>query len=174
MTKSVVLDILAQNHQILYKWLEKHPNENWVKGPRGKWNTGEHIVHLIQSEMAFNRALLLPKVYLKFKFGTNNRANRDYQQIVKKYQAKLADYPGVVADISKKMPLMTLSNKALYISKLVKEEKRLANKIQKWTEFDLDTYLLPHPLLGKMTIREIAIWTAYHTEHHYTILKLNY
>ena len=69
---------------------------------------------------------------------------------------------------------MTLSNKALYISKLVKEEKRLAKKIQKWTESDLDTYLLPHPLLGKMTIREIALWTAYHTEHHYKILKLNY
>ena len=52
---------------------------------------------------------------------------------------------------------MTLSNKALYISKLVKEEKRLAKKIQKWTESDLDTYPLPHPLLGKMTTREIAI-----------------
>ena len=43
----------------------------------------------------------------------------------------------------------------------------------KFSVSDLDTYLLPHPLLGKMTIREISLWTAYHTEHHYKILKMN-
>ena len=174
MTKTEVSEILEQKHQTLYKWLKSHPNENWVKGPQGKWNTGEHIVHLIQSENALNKALWLPKFYLKYKFGTNNRDNRTYDQIVKKYQDKLAANPGVVANTSRKMPTITLSNKEFYISKLEKEKKKLIKKFQKWTEQDLDTYLLPHPLLGRMTIREIVIWTAYHTEHHYKILKSNY
>lgn len=174
MTKREVSEILEQKHKILYKWLENHPNENWVKGPQGKWNTGEHVVHLIQSENALNKALWLPKFYLKYKFGTNNRDNRTYHQIVKKYQDKLANNPGVVANTSRKMPPITLNNKDFYVSKLEKEKIKLIKKFQKWTEHDLDTYLLPHPLLGRMTIREIVIWTAYHTEHHYKILKSNY
>ncbi len=174
MTKAEVIKILKQKHQILYDWLKNHPNENWVKGPQGKWNTGEHIVHLIQSESALNKALWLPKFYLKYKFGVNNRDNRTYNQIVQKYQNKLADNPNVIANISKKMPTITLTNKFYYIAKLEKENMKLIKKFQKWTEHDLDTFLLPHPLLGRMTIREIVIWTAYHTEHHYKILKSNY
>ena len=174
MTKTEVIDALKQKHQTLYEWLKNHPDQNWVKGPQDKWNTGEHIAHLIQSEKALNKALWLPKFYLKYKFGTNNRDNRTYHQIVKKYQDKLADNPGVVANISRDMPIITLTNKISYISKLEKEKMKLIKKFQKWTEHDLDTYLLPHPLMGRMTIREIVIWTAYHTEHHYKILKSNY
>jgi len=174
MTKAEVIKILEQKHQTLYEWLESHPNENWIKGPQGKWNTGEHIVHLIQSENALNKALWLPKLYLKYKFGTNNRANRTYDQIVKKYQDKLADNPGVVANTSKKMPAITLTNKTSYVSKLEKEKVNLIKKFSNWDERDLDIYLLPHPLVGRMTIREIVIWTVYHTEHHYKILESNY
>ncbi len=174
MTKPEVIDTLEQKHQILYEWLKNQPDENWVKGPKGKWNTGEHIFHLIQSEKALNKALWLPKFYLKYKFGTNNRDNRTYHQIVKKYQDKLTDNPGAVANISRNMPITTPTNKVSYSSKLDKEKTKLIKKFQKWTEHDLDTYLLPHPLMGRMTIREIVIWTAYHTEHHYKILKSTY
>lgn len=174
MTKKAVIDSLNQKHLVLYDWLKNHPKQNWVKGPQDKWTTGEHIVHLIQSEHALNKALRLPKFFLKYKFGTNNRDNRSYNEIVKKYQDKLASNPGVVANISKKMPLMKPSDKTAYISNLEKEKVKLIKKFQKWSESDLDTYLLPHPLLGRMTIKEIVIWTAYHTEHHYTILKANY
>jgi len=174
MTKREVIEDLTLKHQVLYDWLKNHPDQNWVKGPQKKWNTGEHIVHLIQSENALNRALLLPKFYLKYKFGTNNRDNRTYHQIVEKYQKKLANNPSAVADISRKMPIITLSNKVTYIAKLDKEKSRLIKKFQSWTEHDLDTYLLPHPFLGRMTIREIVIWTAYHTDHHYNVLRSNY
>ncbi|WP_271765264.1 DinB family protein [Aquimarina algiphila] len=174
MIKKEVIDILEQKHQILYEWLKNLPDENWVKGPEGKWNTGEHIVHLIQSENYLNKALRTPKFYLKYKFGTNNRENRTYSQIVKKYQDKLKNNPGVVANISKNMPIIKHSDKISYLSKLDKEKKVLIKKFQKWTEHDLDIYLLPHPLMGRMTIREIVIWTAYHTEHHCNILKMNH
>lgn len=174
MTKAEVVDALNQKHQTLFEWLRNHPDQNWIHGPQDKWNTGEHIVHLIQSENALNKALLLPKFYLKYKFGTNNRDNRTYHEIVKKYQDKLANNPGAVANISRKMPIITLENKNSYISKLDKEKKKLIKKFQNWTEHDLDTYLLPHPLMGRMTVREIVFWTVYHTEHHYNNLKSNY
>lgn len=174
MTKLEIIDALELKHQTLKEWLKSQPMENWDKGPQGKWNTGEHIVHLIQSEKALNKALALPRFFLKYKFGTNNRDNRTYKEIVKKYQGRLADNPGLVANISKNMPTMTPTIKTVYISKLDKEKTKLIKQFQKWNDKDLDTYLVPHPLLGRMTIREIVMWTAYHTEHHSKILKSNY
>jgi hypothetical protein len=31
--------------------------------------------------------------------------------------------------------------------------------------------ILPHPLLGKITIREMLYFTAYHVQHHENIIK---
>jgi hypothetical protein len=33
-------------------------------------------------------------------------------------------------------------------------------------EAQLDQYLVPHPLLGKITLRELGYFTIYHTQHH--------
>jgi len=174
MTKKDITDLILTKHQTLYDWLENQPNENWTKGPTDKWNTGEHIVHLLQSETALNKALGMPRFLLKSKFGTNNRANRTYDEVVQKYQDKLAANPDVVANISKDMPTITTTNKSTFISKLDAKKVKLLKKFQKWNDKDLDRYLLPHPLLGRMTIREIMMWNAYHTEHHYENLKANY
>ena len=43
MTKIDIIDDLIQKHQSLYEWLKKHPDEKWTKGPKDKWNTGEHM-----------------------------------------------------------------------------------------------------------------------------------
>lgn len=171
MIKSAVIDVLNEKHQALFDWLESHPEEQWVHGPEGKWTTGEHVVHLIQSEDALIKGFLVPKFLLKSKFGTNNRDNRSYDEVVERYHQRLAENPGVVADVSKNMPAMTPADKASYIAKLDKSNQKLIKKFQKWSDKDLDTYLLPHPLMGRMTVREVMMWTAYHTEHHHHILK---
>ena len=174
MTKSEIIDALEEKHQELYDWLESQPDENWVAGPEGKWTTGEHIVHLTQSENALLKGFMAPKFLLKSQFGTNNRENRSYEQVVQKYRSKLAENEGVVADISKNMPDMTPDDKSGYIAKLDKEKTKLIKKFQKWSDKDLDTYLMPHPLMGRMTVREVVMWTAYHVEHHLENLKANY
>jgi len=174
MNKLDIIDKLKSKHQDLYAWLDAHPNEKWVQGPDGKWTTGEHIVHLIQSLKALNQAFRVPKFFLKYKFGSNNRKNRSYDEVVEKYHEKLAANPGVVAPISRNMPIMTPTDKVDYIYQLEQQKLKLIIKFDRWTDKDIDTYLLPHPLLGRMTIREIVMWTAYHTEHHTKILKEKY
>ena len=36
----------------------------------------------------------------------------------------------------------------------------------------LDHYLLPHPLLGKITLREMLFFSAYHIQHHTKFWKI--
>lgn len=44
--------------------------------------------------------------------------------------------------------------------------RTLSVRVDSWTEQDLDTVLLPHPLLGKLTVREMLYFTIYHAQHH--------
>jgi uncharacterized damage-inducible protein DinB len=43
--------------------------------------------------------------------------------------------------------------------------------VQKFSEKDLDYYVLPHPLIGKLTLREILFFCFYHVQHHHKITK---
>ena len=50
--------------------------------------------------------------------------------------------------------------------KLKNEVLNLCLSIEKISEEDLDYYLLPHPILGKLTLREMLYFTIYHVKHH--------
>ena len=68
----------------------------------------------------------------------------------------------------------TLKEKKRLITKLQIQQKKLQYKTKKISEKNLDSLVIPHPLMGKMTIREIIMWTVYHTEHHTKTLQKFY
>jgi hypothetical protein len=57
------------------------------------------------------------------------------------------------------------------IEKYTEQKQRLISKIEKQSEIHLDKYILPHPLLGKLTLREMLYFTIHHNEHHLELLK---
>jgi hypothetical protein len=44
--------------------------------------------------------------------------------------------------------------------------EELGRRVVSWSEIDLDRYRLPHPLLGKLTVREMLFFTLQHLAHH--------
>jgi len=175
MTKKEISNLLTQKHQDLYAWLKKHPLDKWEMGPSNKWTTGQHILHLIQSEKPLNLALKLPRLVLKYRFGKCNRPQRNYDQIVEKYNEKLKSIPkNAVSPFSNNMIVPTELQKQQFIDKLETEHQKMQKLFDKWKDKDLDSYIVPHPLLGKMTLREIVMWTAYHTECHLNTLNEKY
>jgi len=48
---------------------------------------------------------------------------------------------------------------------------KLCRKTMKHSEAALDKYILPHPLLGKLTLREMLYFTAYHVAHHKQLVE---
>lgn len=174
MNKTEIETLTEEKHNALCQWLSSHEDDKWIKGPEGKWTTGQHIYHLIVSAQALNKALLLPKIVLSSKFGKSNRATRTYDEVVLKYNTKLAENPNVESPLNKDMRLPTIKQKQEVINTLTKEKNTLLKRIGKWKEKDLDTYILPHPLLGRMPIREMMMFMGYHTEHHHRILQEKY
>ena len=171
MDKKDIITLLENKHKELFSWLKNQPETIFDKGPKEKWTTGQHIVHLVDSIKQVNKALSYPKFLLKYKFGIANRDVRSYDEIVKKYQEKLYNNQERAKQFNIKVETPSDKKFKVLLAKLQIQNKKLQHKTKRWKDIDLDTLILPHPLMGKMPIREIIMWTAYHTEHHVSILK---
>jgi hypothetical protein len=57
-------------------------------------------------------------------------------------------------------------SKEQLLKKWIASGQKLIAAIAKTDEKDLDRYVIPHPLLGKITLRELCYFTIYHTSHH--------
>ncbi|MCW3463338.1 DinB family protein [Chitinophaga nivalis] len=144
------------------------PDNRFTASPYGKWSAGQQLEHLTKSARPVSGALGFPKITLRY-FGVSQRPSRSYDTLVEHYLQLLtaggkstkAYLPGVV---------YTAQRPALVQGFLAQKDK-LSEKMMEWSENDLDKYRLPHPLLGKLTIREMLYFTAYHNQHHLERLK---
>lgn len=136
--------------------------------PMGKWSAGQHVEHLLRSTRPVYMALGLPGFLLRLLFGKPNRQPRSYNELVAKYQAKLA--AGGAATGRFVPPPVHFAQKEAKLQQFTELQQKLQARILQSSDKKLDNYLLPHPLLGKLTLREMLYFTVYHTEHHVTIL----
>jgi len=175
MNKKQIRDLINDKHDALFSFLAIHDNDNWNIGPEGKWTAGQHIIHLTQSTKPLNKALSIPKFILQYKFGKANRPCRSFDEIVSRYLEKLAKVNGkVISPFSNEMPQTPPSGKENIILGLTIQKDILLKKLDKLSDKQLDKYLIPHPAMGRMILREIIMWSAYHVEHHHNILEEKY
>ena len=169
-----IQSLLKANEAELIKFLYAQNPLFWDKKPDGKWSVGQHIIHLVQSTKPLANALLLPNFMLKWKFGTSTRPSRTYQDTTKRYLEKLEKSRDLVSKFSANMPITSASENKMWLDRFSKLNDLLNHRINTLSPKELDTIILPHPLMGKMTLREILMWNTYHTLHHLNVLKSNY
>ena len=49
MDKEAIANLLETKHNNLFKFLKTQDLDQWENGPTGKWTTGQHALHLLQS-----------------------------------------------------------------------------------------------------------------------------
>ena len=133
-----------------------------------KWNAAAVIDHLQRSIAPINLALTLPGFVLKLIFGSSNRPSRDYNTVITKYK-KALEKGGKASGPYR--PKGNLIGRRKNTAKLRKLCIRVAYKIENRKEKDWDSCILPHPLLGKMTLIEMIYFTEFHVTHHLETLK---
>lgn len=129
-----------------------------------KWTAGQQLEHIIKSVSPVNLAFSFPLFVLKLSFGKANRPSRTYEALVERYQLKLAQGGKSTKQFLPKTVLF--SDRSTLTDKLRKLVASLIHKIESFSEEQLDFYILPHPLLGKLTLREMLYFTIYHVGHH--------
>ena len=175
MHKDQIAELLESKHQELFSLLEPLDQDQWEAGPEGKWTVGQVALHLLQSIKPLNDSMSMPKFLLRYKFGKANREVRDYEAVINRYNEKLANVKeGVSSPYSKNMKNADFKHKNYILTRLQMENKKLQYKTKKWKDSSLDKHILPHPLMGKMPVREMVMWTAHHVEHHKKQLQEKY
>ena len=130
----------------------------------GKWSAAQQLDHLIRSVSPVVMGLSLPKFILRLTFGQAKRPSMDYDTLVKRYQDALAN--GGKSPRAYEPKVAGASFQATGTEKLRHLIARLNRLVESLSEADLDQLQAPHPLIGKLTLRELLYFTMYHVKHH--------
>jgi len=167
--KASIIEGLSAAVDDVNNYLKGLSKEEFEFAPPEKWNAGQQLDHLIRSIKPLNLAYALPSFVLKMKFGLANRPSKTYTGLVEKYESKLAE-GGKASGRFIPEPVPHEAKEKL-CSLYKKEKEKLNSKVDRIEEATLDKYILPHPLLGKLTLREMLFFTIHHNRHHLNLMK---
>jgi DinB superfamily len=165
--KQEITAALVVEYTAVYTFFSEINDDHFFAAPEGVWSPAENLLHLIQSVSPVIMALNLPKTALRLRFGKAKQASRPLAQVRDRYvNVALAGGGRAGGAFLPQVTEHSLAEKERILAKWQEKGKRLNNALVKWSDKALDSYVLPHPLLGKMTVREILFFTLYHNMHH--------
>ncbi|MGH7444229.1 MAG: DinB family protein, partial [Longimicrobiales bacterium] len=116
-----------------------------------------------------------PSWLLQLRFGRERRPSRSYDALRADYRARLAQGGRATGRYVPQPDTTTtedaLVRRTMLLSRWYRVNERLQNGIRTWSENALDRARVPHPLLGRITMRELAFFTVYHDGHHIEAAK---
>ncbi len=166
-------DILAGSEMIfrrLFDYCNQLPDEVFFAVADGKWTIAQHVQHLIISTKMATAAYAIPKLLVRMVGGKSTRPSLTYNELQVKYERKLAD-GGKAIGRYVPAPVQAASGKAVLHNWQKVYQVYLKAIADKWKDSQLDLYTVKHPLLGKITLRELCFFTIFHTAHHLKGIK---
>jgi hypothetical protein len=148
------------------------PEEEFVAPLGGTWSPADHVRHLTKSVHAVARGLSMPRIVLRLLFPIRGRVSRRYDMLVKTYHEALrrGEQAGRFAPSPRAVPGDPEVYRREVLSTHQEAVNRLADLIMRWSKDQVDDIAMPHPLLGKLTVREMLMFTLYHNHHHVLVV----
>lgn len=168
MNKYDLMGALTENHQRFSNYMNILSKSEYLYAAPGKWSAGQQLDHIIRSTKPLILAFRIPKFALKLLFGKPNKPSMSFEELVQKYEAKIA--AGSKATENYIPPIIDFEQRESLIQQLELNIKKINAAVEKFEEEDLDNCLLPHPLLGKITCREMLYFTIDHVDHHHYLM----
>lgn len=169
MSKETLIAKFLNNHFELSNYVDSLNEIEFLLSANEKWNAGQQVKHVILCLIPIDQALF-SKEYIEKKFGKADRASLDYDSIINNYKSALSN-GGKAPERYLPAPVLFEDKQALnteFKNLLISIENKLGN----YSETELDTLVLPHPLMGMMTIRELLFLMTYHATHHLEQVKI--
>jgi hypothetical protein len=163
MNRRDITTLLHTNFDAFADFITTLSDHRFTVSPEGKWSAGQQLDHLLRATKPVNKALNLPKLALRI-YGRPKATSRPYEALVADYRQLLSNGAPAVREC---IPgIVEAPQRAALLKQFQLQKDKLIAKVNSWDEATLDQYQLPHPLLGKITVREMLYFTAYHTAHH--------
>jgi hypothetical protein len=140
--------------------------------PGGKWSAAQQTRHLIIAANTGRLAYTLPKFIVWIVGGKPNRQSRSFEQLVERYNQKLQQ-GGKASKRFVPKPIEATYGQQKLIDQFNHSMEKFTASVKRYQDSSLDKFLAPHPLLGKITLRELGYFTVHHTYHHLQTIMRN-
>jgi len=167
MTKGVLIKSFIDNHNDVIVYINSLTDLQFLSSNNEKWTAGQQFSHIYLTLIPFLK-VLPSKDFILEKFGKIDRPTWNYETVVEKYLTTTLKAPAQYLPEK-----ITLEQKLTICNDLQATLKSISELLDQYSEEELDTLVLPHPLLGNLTIREMFYLMTYHANHHLKQTKLN-
>jgi hypothetical protein len=146
--------------------------EEFARPLGGAWSPADNVRHLTKSVRAVSRGMKAPTLVLRLLFGWNRRRSRVMDVLVEEYQRALrgGGQAGRFAPRRRAVPTDLEAYRRDILAAHRSSVAQLALQTLDWSRRRIDSVRLPHPLLGKLTVREMLLFTIYHNLHHVQVV----
>lgn len=163
MKREIINQINTQYSKFI-KYLQDLDEEEFEFRHEEKWSAREQLEHIIMCIKPLVKVYGMQKKVIKENFGSTNLSNKSYQGVMDEYLEKL--------NTGGKAPQQYVpgNNKKEERNELIEMLTSLIEElnfnVNTCEETELETLLVPHPLLGKITLKEMLYNAIYHVQHH--------
>lgn len=161
MKKQELIEEFVKNHRLIITYIDQLNELDFNYKFDGKWTAGQQLQHILLTIRPFPKALF-SKEYLLMKYGEIKRSSWNYKSVIENYCKSSLKAPEQFLPDNK----VSLRQKVDIILEIKKTLTDIVDEFNKYSEMELDTIILPHPLLGNLTLREMFYLMSYHPLHH--------
>ena len=150
-------------------WSSYSTSEFFRRPEPSVWAPVDQVRHLTTALRAMERGLRVPRLILGLLFRRPRGPSRPFTALAADYRAALAaGARAAPAFVPEAVPpgAATETTRARIMSDHAAAIEALATTLERWPEAALDRYRLPHPVLGRLTAREVGFFALYHNVHH--------
>jgi hypothetical protein len=167
-SKNEIIFSLQDSAQHAQGWFNEIPADQFFTRQDPNWSASDNVDHMIKAVKPITKALKLPKMALQTLFGKPVNLSRSYEEICRIYSDEIAKGAKASGTFLPKQetPDMPEEKKEELLGQLSMELDKLLSAVEKWEENDLDEVQLPHPIIGKITVREMLFFTIHHNLRH--------
>lgn len=163
MTKQELYNQFRDNHLELADFITALSEYDFGKSYNDKWTPGQQLSHVYLCLQPIARAME-NKDFIIQKFGYIDREVQDYDTIISHYTTTLLQ-GGKAPD--KFVPKgVTWVEKNALIKNFQELIAHFAFLFDNYSEKELHSLILPHPLLGNLTLTEMFYLMTHHATHH--------
>lgn len=171
MNKTEIKNSLEKRHLAFVDYINGLNDDEFKFAYESKWTAGQQLKHILLCVSPLVQVFGMPSIMIEQNFGTTKTESRTYEKLLVDYLEKLNN--GGKAPSQYVPEIVTDNEKSELLNTLPKLIKKLNKEIEVFTENELDTLCIPHPLLGNISLREMLFNAIYHVKHHQNLTVNN-
>lgn len=163
-TEWTISQHLTADRQAFVDVANRLSDEEFQRHTGDKWSVADVVQHLYLSARPVAKLMTGPREVLT-QWGKADHHPKTYDQLAAEYSAVLATGMKAPTPFVPRPEDMN-ADKQVVIDRFTEVYRAVNDALAGWTEQELDEYCMPHPALGKLTVREMLYFISIHTQHH--------